>query len=91
MGWRVIKQPDGKYARFSDVVDNFTDFNLSREGAIRLCMRDYQLTPDIAAKIVRSADDHPGRWQEAQATIEALAEAYRQLAAERKTEGADHG
>ena len=37
MAWRVVVQPDKKYAVFSDVVDNFTLFNMSRAEAVDYC------------------------------------------------------
>lgn len=40
MAWRVVVQPDKKYAIFSDVVDNFTLFNMSREEAVDYCFTE---------------------------------------------------
>ena len=37
MGWRIVVQPNGKYARFSDAVDNFTDYDMTRDEAFELC------------------------------------------------------
>ncbi len=34
MAWRFVRQPNGKLARFSDVVDNFTHYNLTKQEAI---------------------------------------------------------
>ena len=31
MAWRIVQQPDGKLARFSDVCDDFTDVDLTYE------------------------------------------------------------
>lgn len=28
MAWRIVRQPNGKLARFSDIVDNFTHTNI---------------------------------------------------------------
>jgi hypothetical protein len=33
----IVKQPNGLYARFSSIVDDFTDLNLSKRQAYRLC------------------------------------------------------
>jgi hypothetical protein len=37
MAWRIVKQPNGLFARWSDIVDNFTDANASEEQALELC------------------------------------------------------
>lgn len=34
MGWRLVKQPNGKYARFSDIVDTFTHWDMSESEAL---------------------------------------------------------
>ena len=33
----IVKQPNGYYARFSSIVDNFTHINLTKEEAFDLC------------------------------------------------------
>lgn len=38
MGWRIVKQPDGKLARFSEVVDDFTHMNMTEAQALALCI-----------------------------------------------------
>ena len=38
MAWRIDKQPDGRFARFSDIVDNFTHLNMSEEEARDTCL-----------------------------------------------------
>lgn len=38
MGWRIVKQPNGRYARFSDIVDTFTHMNMTRTDALMLCV-----------------------------------------------------
>lgn len=40
MAWRVVVQPDKKYAVFSDIVDNFTLFNMTREDAVDYCFTE---------------------------------------------------
>ena len=37
MAWRIVKQPNGLLARFSDVVDNFTHVNMTEQEAFRVC------------------------------------------------------
>jgi hypothetical protein len=34
MAWRIVKQPNGLLARFSDVVDNFTAVDMTKQEAI---------------------------------------------------------
>lgn len=59
MAWKIVLQPNGLLARFSDVVDDFTDYQLSREDAHRLC-RQHGCTPEEAdAKIARALNDEP--------------------------------
>lgn len=53
MGWRVVKQPNDLLARFSDVVDNFTHVNLSKEDAILLCLSEYGLSIAAATEKVQ--------------------------------------
>lgn len=37
MAWRIVVQPNGLYARFSDIVDDFTHSNMTRDEAVELC------------------------------------------------------
>jgi hypothetical protein len=71
MAWRIVKQPSGKYARFSDIVDDFTHYNLDREEVVSLC-RDEGLGVVEAEAKVQRADDHPQRYAEEMRTIEIL-------------------
>jgi hypothetical protein len=54
MGWRMVKQPNGAYARWSDIVDAFTNLNMSRREALELCRE--KLGSLEAEQKVRSAD-----------------------------------
>lgn len=38
MGAFISKQPNGKYCRFSTVVDSVTDYNMTEEDYINLCV-----------------------------------------------------
>ncbi len=40
MAWRMVKQPNGKYARWSDIVDSFTHLNLAQHQALDLCIAE---------------------------------------------------
>lgn len=58
MSWRLVKQPNGLFARFSDVVDDFTNVNLSTEDALTLCRDQYNLSSvDAIVKINAAVDD----------------------------------
>jgi hypothetical protein len=37
MAWRIVNQPNGKLAIFSDVIDKFTFFSISVDEAIMFC------------------------------------------------------
>ena len=37
MAWRIVRQPNGKLARFSDIVDDFTEMDMTRAEALDLC------------------------------------------------------
>lgn len=70
MGWRMIRQPNGKLARFSDVVDDFTDYDLTANEAFDLC-RDIGGV-DVARRQVASADEHPERFEESIETVKLI-------------------
>ena len=38
MGSFIVKQPNGKYARFSTVVDMVTDYDMTEEDYINICV-----------------------------------------------------
>ena len=68
MAWRIVKQPNGLYARFSDVVDNFTDFGMTRDEAIECCIDcPGGMGRDEAEQKVARAEESTasGRWDEA--------------------------
>ena len=67
MGWRIIKQPNGLYARFSSVVDDFTDYDMTYDEAVDLCC-EFMGRRDAPSK-VEIANEAPGRYDEAIATI----------------------
>ena len=85
MAWRMVKQPNGLYARWSDVVDMFTHMNLTRTEAFDVAAYGFtgvsHLTAAIEAKL-KAADDELGweneqnapgfRWKECLRTLEIL-------------------
>ena len=38
MGWQIVKQPNGLYGRFSEIVDDFTHNDLTELEVIKLCL-----------------------------------------------------
>ena len=70
MAWRIVKQPNGKYAKFVDTVDDFTEYDMTREEAVKLCQEEIGLN---AGKIkVDRADEAPTRWDDALRTIQEI-------------------
>ena len=63
MANRVVKQPDGLYARFSEIVDDFTHINYSYEDMWELYRDDSGI--DCANEKMKRADDEPCRFDEA--------------------------
>lgn len=70
MGWRFVRQPNGLFARFSEVVDDFTDYNLTVGEAAELAAAESEYSVG-KTKVLRAVDS-PGleRWDEAIAIIE---------------------
>lgn len=70
MGNRAVKQPNGLYARFSEMVDDFTHVNCTRE----TLWEYYGGERDIehANGKMDRADNEPGRFDEAMKIIEAI-------------------
>lgn len=56
MAWRIVKQPNGRYARFSDVVDDFTDMDMTEQEAYDLC-REYLGVEDAKRKVRAGVED----------------------------------
>jgi hypothetical protein len=56
MGWRIVKQPNGLLARFSDIVDDFTHYDLGEEEAIEIC-REHMGRIEAVDKVRRGMED----------------------------------
>lgn len=69
MAWRIVKQPNGLYARWSDAVDNFTDYDMTLREAKILCVRDYSMDDAEACKKISNADAEPARFGDCVDTI----------------------
>jgi hypothetical protein len=61
MASRVVKQPNGLYARWSDVVDQFTCCNMTRAEMIALYMHEHNMSTEDAIAKVGRADYEPER------------------------------
>ena len=53
MAWRIVKQPNGLLARFSDVVDHFTHIDMTEAEALEVCI-DNGCSSDLAQTKVLS-------------------------------------
>ena len=74
MGWKIVKQPNGKFARFSDVVDNFTHLDMTEEEAFDVCLEKNwggMMRHDAALK-VKLGRLIPARFDASLRTIEAV-------------------
>jgi hypothetical protein len=79
MGWRIVKQPNGLYGRFSDIVDDFTHMNLTEKKALKLCKAQGCSPEEATLKVLAGKEDHipwtntPGsgssRWDDCIKTI----------------------
>lgn len=66
MGWRIVQQPNGFFARFSEIVDDFTDCDMSQDEAVTLCIEKYQMGRDDALwKVQRGVGAGRSRFDEA--------------------------
>lgn len=69
MAWRYVRQPNGKLAVFSEVVDQFVAYDMSDDQALGYYIT--QILPEAREKINR-ADNQPSRFDEAIETIHAV-------------------
>lgn len=53
MGWRIVKQPNGRFASYSEVVDNFTHLNMTEDEALQMCQDEYRLSETEAHRKVQ--------------------------------------
>ena len=66
MAWRIVQQPNGLFARFSEIVDDFTDWQMSQDEAIALCTQVHGLSrEDAVLKVTRGIDAGQQRFDEA--------------------------
>lgn len=58
MAWRIVKQPNGLFARFSDVVDDFTHINMSETEALSVCKEEGCGEYEADKKMKAGKEDH---------------------------------
>ncbi len=56
MAWRIVKQPNGLLARFSDIVDDFTHIDMTENEALEVC-REYCGIEDAKRKVLAGVQD----------------------------------
>ena len=69
MAWRIVKQPNGLYARFSDVVDNFTHYDMSENEVINRGIDDWDVGKETITKKLQNAIDDPFRFEHELETV----------------------
>lgn len=57
MGNRLVKQPNGLFARYSDIVDDFTHMNMDEVQAVRAMMDNGWTQIDAQAALERAKAD----------------------------------
>lgn len=62
MAWRMVKQPNGLLARFSDIVDDFTHLNMTENEAIQVCMTEHGMSEEAAKAKVRGGVEDWRPW-----------------------------
>lgn len=65
MDFRIVRQPNGLFARFSDTDRNFTRYNMNAEEAEQYCRNDGLSAHAASAEVLLGAEDRdpdqPGR------------------------------
>ena len=57
MGWRIVRQPNGLLARFSENKDDFTCYHMTEKEALDLCKKRMG-TYDAEEKVQAGIEDH---------------------------------
>jgi hypothetical protein len=70
MGWWMVKQPNGRLARFSDMVENFTHMNMTEIEAIDVCTAYLSLHDSMSKVDLGMQDENLQRWKVALGRIE---------------------
>ena len=69
MSIHIVQQPNGRYARFSTIVDDFTHINMTEEEvALVFPEKNKQEVEDV----IKRANNNPKGWKSACATRQAV-------------------
>lgn len=83
MAWQIVKQPNGMYAQFCEIAQDFTVYGMTREEAILLCC-GVGLGETEAEQNVMRAERSPKRYAEAMQTVAKVHGANRHKERERE-------
>lgn len=73
MAWRIVQQPNKLLAIFSDIVDDFTWYDMTEEEAVQVCIDEYDMGPKSAReKVQRGVDAGMARWNDEIETIRSI-------------------
>ena len=72
MAWKLVEQPNGLLARWSDVVDNFTHYDMTEFDAWNLCREEHGVMEQAAADKIRRAREEDSRFLGCLADIKAV-------------------
>ena len=74
MAWRIVQQPNGLFAIFSDVVDGFTVFDMTEAEAALECVDQLSdgVTEAARKKVAAAIESGIDRWNESILTIAAI-------------------
>lgn len=63
MGWQIVKQPNGRYARYSKVVDDFTPMNFTAEEMVDYLQKRQDIGRQTAESMVAATEaEYPEAW-----------------------------
>lgn len=70
MAWRFVETPNGKLARFSDIIDHFTDYDMTDDEAIHMAIYEHNCGVQTASEKVQNArNEGYKRWVASLRTI----------------------
>lgn len=83
MNFRIVRQPNGLFARFSEIESNFTNYNMTAEEAEQSLRKDGLSAHSANAEVLLGAEDRdpeqPGRigsgldrWESALCIVESV-------------------
>lgn len=54
MAWRIVKQPNGLLASYSDIIDHFMVINMTEDEAVEYCINDRDMGRESAKRKVEA-------------------------------------